>query len=109
MRDDEEEYPASSWMDDDFFEEKDYEDDDPWGCCCPAECLNPHYHHRLSECFTIEDIREPSRLRELWWRIKLWLEGTWCAAAPFRLCHDCGKPYRFFWLNRGDHSECLPF
>lgn len=52
------------------WDDSDYEDDDPYGCCDSARCLNPNWHHQLSECYTIEDVTEPSRLREFWWTVK---------------------------------------
>lgn len=24
-------------------------------------------------------------------------------------CHDCGKPWRRWWRDTGDHDDCLPF
>lgn len=80
-----------------------YEEDDPWGCCDHVRCLNPHYHHRISECFFAEDCYDPSR-----WEIFLWrMSEFW--RRPFSHCCSCGKRDRFLWFWCGKHKECVPF
>jgi len=78
-------YPDYDPYEEEPWDDSDYEDDDPFGCCCPGECCNPHYHHRMSECYTAEDMLEPSKLREFWWMVKFRAEAWfWWFVGLFR-------------------------
>jgi hypothetical protein len=57
------------------YEDGDEEDDETYGCCCPGRCLNPHWHHRLSECFTVEDVEDPLRWKRALWTLRDWLNA----------------------------------
>jgi hypothetical protein len=35
-------------------DDDDDDDDDDWGCQFGADCLMPSFHHRSSECYTVE-------------------------------------------------------